>query len=249
MSGHSKWASIKHKKAAKDAKRGQLFNRLIREVTVAARQGGGDVTSNAALRLALDRAKAANMGSDTIERAIKRGTGELEGVDYESAIYEAYGPGGAAVLIETLTDNKNRTASEMRYVLSRNHGTMADPGSVSYLFSTKGFFLFSKDSTTEDDLMEKLLDADIEDILTNDDGDFEVTCGPSDFERVQKVIDEAGLAPVQAEVTKLPSTSVSLEGADARKMLQLLEAIEDQDDVQNVYSNFEISAEELEAAG
>ncbi len=249
MSGHSKWATIKHKKAATDAKRGKIFTKLIRELTVAARSGGGDENMNPRLRTIVAKAKNINMPSDTMRKAIMRGTGELEGVNYEEKQYEGYGPGGVAILIEALTDNANRTSGEMRFVLSRNAGRMAEPGAVSYLFKNKGVLIFPGESVTEDLLMEKLLDAGVEDIHATDVGIFEVTCEPAAFPGVKAAADGAGLKYDSAEVTKVPATLVKLEGGDAQKMLRLMEALEDHDDVQNVYANFDISAEEMEAAG
>jgi YebC/PmpR family DNA-binding regulatory protein len=249
MSGHSKWATIKHKKAATDAKRGKIFTKLIRELTVAARSGGGDENMNPRLRTIVAKAKNINMPSDTMRKAIMRGTGELEGVNYEEKHYEGYGPGGTAILIETLTDNTNRTSGEMRFVLSRNGGRMAEPGAVSYLFKNKGVLIFPGEAATEDMLMEKLLDAGVEDIHATDVGIFEVTCEPSTFAAVKAAADTAGLKYDSAEVTKVPATLVKLEGGDAQKMLKLMEALEDHDDVQNVFANFDISAEEMEAAG
>ncbi|MBI4860015.1 MAG: YebC/PmpR family DNA-binding transcriptional regulator [Candidatus Riflebacteria bacterium] len=247
MSGHSKWSTIKHKKAAKDAKKGKIFTKLIRELTVAARQGGGDITMNARLRVIVDKAKTSGMPKDNIERAIKKGTGELEGESYEEVTYEGYGPGGVALLIDTLTDNKTRTVMEVRHTLSRNSGNLGSTGSTSFLFKLRGYFLFPKDSATEDLLMEKLLDKGVEDIQATEDGDFEVTCEPSSFDTVKVAADEAGLKYQEAEVTKLPTTTVKLTGEDAAKMLKLVEVLEDLDDVQNVHANFDISAADMAA--
>ncbi|MBI4870518.1 MAG: YebC/PmpR family DNA-binding transcriptional regulator [Candidatus Riflebacteria bacterium] len=248
MSGHSKWATIKHKKAATDAKRGKVFTKLIRELTVAARMGGGDETMNPRLRTIVVKAKAINMPSDTIRKAIMRGTGELEGVHYEEKHYEGYGPGGVAILIEALTDNANRTSGEMRFVLSRNGGRMAEPGAVAYMFKTKGVLTFSDEAVSEDLLMEKLLDAGVDDIAHTDASTFEVTCDSSAFNAVKAAADAAGLKYESAEVTKVPTNTVRLEGADAQKMLKLVEALEDHDDVQNVFANFDIPMSEMEAA-
>ena len=245
MSGHSKWHSIRHKKAAKDQKRGKLFTKLIKELVVAARMGGGDEAMNTRLRSAIATAKGSNMPSDTIKKAIMRGTGELDGVDYEEVFYEGYGPGGIALLIECLTDNRNRTAAEMRYVMSRNHGSLGSPGSVAWKFTSKGVLTFSKESTTEDLLMETLLEAGVEDIT--DEGEiFQVTCDPGDFEEVKKAADEAKLEADSAELTKLPGDWVKLEGEDATKAMKLVDALEDHDDVQNVYTNLDIPEEMLE---
>ncbi|MBI3893385.1 MAG: YebC/PmpR family DNA-binding transcriptional regulator [Candidatus Wallbacteria bacterium] len=248
MSGHSKWATIKHKKAATDAKRGQAFTKIIRELTVAARHGGGDETMNARLRMVIGKAKAVNMPHDTMRKAVMRGTGELEGVNYEEKLYEGYGPGGVAILIEALTDNTNRTSGEMRHVLSRNGGRLADPGSVSYLFKSKGLLVFAPDSATEDVLMEKLLDAGVEDISKTDDGQFEVTCEPASFLPVKQAADDAGLKYASAEFARIPNLTVHLEGDEAQKMLKLMEALEEHDDVQNVFANFDISAADMEAS-
>ena len=245
MSGHSKWHSIRHKKAAKDQKRGKLFTKLIKELVVAARMGGGDETMNARLRSAVVAAKGSNMPADTIKKAIMRGTGELDGVDYEEVFYEGYGPGGIALLIECLTDNRNRTAAEMRYVMSRNNGSLGSPGSVAWKFTSKGVLTFSKESTTEDQLMETLLEAGVEDIT--DEGDvLQVTCDPGDFEEVKKAADEAKIETDSAELTKLPGDWVKLEGDEAEKAMKLVEALEDHDDVQNVYTNLDVPEEMLE---
>ncbi|MBI2943193.1 MAG: YebC/PmpR family DNA-binding transcriptional regulator [Candidatus Wallbacteria bacterium] len=248
MSGHSKWATIKHKKAATDAKRGQAFTKIIRELTVAARHGGGDETMNSRLRMVIGKAKAVNMPHDTMRKAIMRGTGELEGVNYEEKLYEGYGPGGAAILIEALTDNTNRTSGEMRHVLSRNAGRLADPGSVAYLFKSKGLLVFAADAVSEDQLMEKLLDAGVEDISKNDDGSMEVTCETSAFQAVKQAADDAGFKYVSAELARIPNMTVHLEGDDAQKMMKLMEALEEHDDVQNVYANFDISQADMEAS-
>jgi len=247
MSGHSKWSTIKHKKAAKDAKRGKVFTKIIRELTVAARQGGSDLSGNPKLRMLVDKARASGMPKDNIERAVKKGAGELEGESYEEVTYEGYGPGGVAMLIDVLTDNKTRTVMEVRHGLTRNHGNLGSTGSTSFLFKLRGFFLFPKGSVTEDVLMEKLLDHGVEDIQENDDGDFEVTCDPQKFEAVKKIADDEGLKYDEAEITKLPTTSVKITGEDVPRMLKLMEVLEDLDDVQNVYANFDISKEDMEA--
>lgn len=247
MSGHSKWSTIKHKKAAKDAKKGKVFTKLIRELTVAARQGGGDPGSNARLRLIMDKARSAGMPKDNVERAIKKGTGELEGESYEEVTYEGYGPGGVAMLIDTLTDNKTRTVMEVRHGLTRNHGNLGSTGCVSFLFRLRGFLSFSKEGVTEELLMEKLLDAGVEDIRQTDDGDFEVTCDPGSFETVKKAADDAQLKYEHADITRIPTTTVKLSGEEARRMVKLMEVLEDLDDVQNVYANFDISRQDLES--
>jgi len=245
MSGHSKWSTIKHKKAAKDAKRGKIFTKLIKEIVVAARDGGGDESMNSRLRTAIEAARSCNMPNDTMKKAIQRGTGELEGVDYEEATYEGYGPGGIALYVECLTDNRNRTAADMRYVMSRNHGSLGSPGSVAWKFTAKGIFVFEKENVTEEQLMDKLLDSGVEDI--NDEGDvFEVLCEIHSFEDVKKAVAEAGFTPVSSEMTKLPGDWVKLEGTDAENAMQLVEALEDHDDVQNVYSNLDVPDEMLQ---
>ncbi len=248
MSGHSKWATIKHKKAATDAKRGKAFSKIIRELTVAAKNGGGDETMNARLRVVVAKAKAINLPSDTMKKAIMRGTGELEGVDYQEKLYEGYGPGGVAILIECLTDNTNRTSGELRHLLTRNNGRMGDPGSVSYLFTSKGLLTFSAENTTEDQLMETLLDAGVEDITLVDDSIFEVTCEMDVFSDVKAAAEAAGLSYDSAEMIKLPSTTVNLEGDEAERMIKLMEALEDHDDTQQVYANFDIATDQMEAS-
>jgi YebC/PmpR family DNA-binding regulatory protein len=243
MSGHSKWSTIKRKKGAADAKRGQIFTRLMRELTIAAKMGGGDIDANSRLRTAVAAAKSQNMPKDNIERAIKKGTGELEGVTYEEITYEGYGPGGVAFLIECVTDNKNRAAAEVRHLLTKRGGSLAKSGAVSYLFESKGLFTFTKDAADEDQLMEIGLEAGAEDVT--DEGDsFEVRCEPADFEGLSKAFADAGLTPQSSEVTKLPSTTVEItDPTEAGKVLKLMEALDDGDDVQAVYSNFDIPDE------
>ncbi len=245
MSGHSKWSTIKRKKGAADAKRGKVFTRLMREITVAAKMGGGDVEMNPRLRTAVAAAKAQNMPKDNIDRAIKKGTGELEGVSYEEITYEGYGPGGVAFLIECLTDNKNRAASDVRHILTKRGGSLAKSGAVSYLFESKGIFTFEKEGLDEDTIMEAALEAGADDV--NDEGEvWEVVCGPTDFSAVSEGLEAAGLAPASAEVVKLPSTEVAItDSGEASKVLALMEALDDADDVQNVYSNFDIDDELL----
>ena len=248
MSGHSKWSTIKHKKAAKDAKKGKVFTKLIREITVAARTGGGDPAMNARLRLIVEKAKGAGMPKDNIDRAIKKGTGAIEGESYEEVIYEAFGPGGVALIIDGLTDNKTRTVMEVRNTLSRNNGNLGSSGSVAFMFKLRGQLLFTKESgATEEKLMETLLEHGVEDITESEEG-FEVTCEPGALEDVKNAAEKAGMKPESAEVTKLPTTMVKVTGADAPKMLKLIEALEDLDDVQNVYANCDISKEDMEAA-
>jgi len=244
MSGHSKWHSIKHKKGAADAKRGKIFTRLIREITVAARDGGGDVDMNPRLRKAVSDAKAANMPADNIDRAIKRGTGEIEGVTYEEITYEAYGPGGVAILIETMTDNRNRTVAELRHLLSKNNGNLGESGSVAWMFDRKGYFVVPKSGRSEDEVFEVAIEAGAED-LKDDDANFEIFTAQDTFETVKSAIEEAGIEADVAEISMIPQNYVSLEGADAQAMLKLYDAIDDHDDVQNVYSNFDIDESEI----
>ena len=239
MSGHSKWATIKHKKGALDAKRGKIFTRLIKEITIAAKTGGGgDPDGNPRLRGAIVAAKAENMPADNIKRAIQRGTGELEGVNYEEITYEGYGPGGVAVIVDVLTDNKNRAVSEIRHAFSKNGGNLGESNSVSWMFAKKGVIAIAKDAAGEDKLTEIVLDAGAEDL--NDQGEhWEILTDPKDFEAVTEALKAAKITPEHAEVTKIASTYTKLEGSQANAMIRLLETIEDLDDTQNVYSNFD----------
>lgn len=248
MSGHSKWSSIKHKKGITDAKRGKVFTKLIKEITVAARLGGGDPDANPRLRTAIAAAKAENMPKDNIERAVKKGTGELEGVAYEEAYYEGYGPGGAAVLVESLTDNKKRTVADIRYVFSKAGGNLGEAGCVSWMFEKKGLFVFEKGNTDEETLMEAVLDAGGEDIR-DEESTFEVITSPDDFEGVKKALDERNLRYILAEITMVPKSTVKLEDKQAEQMLRLMDSLEDSDDVQKVYSNFDIADKTLEKMG
>jgi YebC/PmpR family DNA-binding regulatory protein len=245
MSGHSKWATIKHKKGAQDKARGKLFAKLIRQVEVAAREGGGDMTSNASLRTMFQKARDASVPTDTIERAIKRGTGELEGVRYESISYEGYAASGVAVIVEVLSDNRNRTGADVRSLFSKNGGSMAEPGAVSWQFHRKGIVILPK-SVTEDDLMLVALDAGAEDL--EDQGDtWQLTCDPSDLGQLRDALEAAGIGFESADLTMLSTTTVPLESeGDARKVLRLIDALEDLDDVQNVYANFDIPDAVLE---
>jgi YebC/PmpR family DNA-binding regulatory protein len=247
MSGHSKWASIKHKKGALDAKRGKIFTKIIREMSIAARLGGGDPDSNPRLRTAVDKAKSVNMPADNIKRAIQKGTGELEGASYEDITLEGYGPGGAALLIEGTTDNRNRTVSEIRHTLAKNGGNLGTAGSVSYMFKPRGYIAIAQDKIGEERLMELALEAGAEDIQSSGEV-WEVYSSPSAHEAVLAAIKKAGIEPVEAEVDKYADNSVSLEGAKAQQMLKLMEALEDHDDVQNVWANFQISDKEMEEA-
>jgi YebC/PmpR family DNA-binding regulatory protein len=235
MAGHSKWANIKHRKAAADAKKGKVFTRLIKEITVAAKLGGGDPNSNPRLRLAVDKAREANMTKDSVQNAIKRGSGALEGVSYEEARYEGYGPGGAAVLVDCLTDNRTRTVAEVRHAFTKNGGNLGSDGSVSYLFKHCGQFVFAP-GTSEDRVMETGLDAGAEDVVANDDGSVELVCAPGDFAAIKAALDKAGLRPEFAEITMKPSAEAPLAGDQAARMRQLLDALENLDDVQDVYT-------------
>jgi YebC/PmpR family DNA-binding regulatory protein len=242
MSGHNKWSSIKHKKAATDAKRGKIFTKLIKEITVAARMGGGDPNANPRLRLALINARTENMPKENVERAIKKGTGELEGVSYEEVTYEGYGPGGAAVMVESLTDNKNRTVAEVRHCFTKCGGNLAAAGGVAYLFEKKGDITVSKSAVDEDRLMEVALEAGAEDV--RDEGEtWEVICAPADFEAVRTAIEAAEIAIVEAEITMLPASYTPLEGKEAEQMVRLMDMLEDNDDVQKVYTNADIPEE------
>jgi YebC/PmpR family DNA-binding regulatory protein len=242
MSGHNKWSTIKHKKAATDAKRGKIFTKLIKEITVAARMGGGDANANPRLRLALINARTENMPKENVERAIKKGTGELEGVSYEEVTYEGYGPGGAAVMVESLTDNKNRTVAEVRHCFTKCGGNLAAAGGVAYLFEKKGDITVSKSEADEDRLMEIALEAGAEDV--RDEGDtWEVICVPADFEAVRGAIEAANIPITEAEVTMLPASYTALEGKEAEQMMRLMDMLEDNDDVQKVYTNADIPEE------
>ena len=242
MSGHSKWSSIKHKKAATDAKRGKVFTKVIKEITVAARMGGGDVETNPRLRSAVQAAKAENMPKDNIERAIKKGTGELEGVSYEEIIYEGYGPGGAAVLVESLTDNKNRTVADIRSIFGKNGGNLGENGCVAWMFDKKGYIVVESSAVDEDTLMETALEAGAEDIR-EDDSNYEVITEPGDFEAIKEAIDTASISYIDAEVTMLPQNTTNLAGKEAEQMVRLMEMLEDCDDVQKVYTNADIPEE------
>lgn len=245
MSGHSKWSTIKHKKAAKDAKRGKIFTKLIKEITVAARLGGGDVNANPRLRTAVVTARQNSMPADNIDRAIKKGTGELEGVTYEEITYEAYGPGGVAILVQVLTDNKTRTVAEIRSMLTKWNGNMGAAGSVGWMFTKRGLLTVERAGADEDRVMEVALEAGAEDV--RDSGDIlEVLTTPEAFEAVKSALEQAKITAASAEVTMMPSSTVAIEGRNAEQMVKLLEALEDHDDVQSVSSNMDIAAEELE---
>ncbi len=239
MSGHSKWATIKHKKGAADAKRGQMFTKLIKEISIAARMGGGDPDSNPRLRTAILKAKAANMPKDNVERAIKKGTGELEGVNYEELTYEAYAPGGVAVLIEVLTDNKNRAAADVRNILNKAGGSLATAGAVSRLFKRKGIITFDGEKYTEDQIMEAALEGGAEDV-TSSDGIIEVTTAPEDFEAVFNALNAKNFESMSAEISMIPDAEVALDKDATSKVMKMIDRLEENDDVQNVYHNLEI---------
>ena len=245
MSGHSKWSTIKRKKGAADAKRGKIFTKIIRELTVAARAGGGDEESNPQLRTAVQNAKSANMPMATIERAIRRGSGDEPGEVYEEAIYEGYGPGGVAIMLETLSDNKNRTVSEVRHLFTKHGGNLAEKGAVAYMFAQKGLLAVPAEGNTEDDLMLAVMDAGAEDIQ-DVDGAFEVLCPVEQFHAVKQALDDNGIAVTQASLAWVPQNLMAVEGHQAEKIVRLLEGLEDLDDVQKVYSNFDVQEEELE---
>jgi len=245
MSGHSKWASIKHKKAAADSKRGAAFTKMIREITAAARTGGGNLESNSRLRAAVERGRSINMPSNNIENAIKKGTGELPGVTYEEVSFDAYGPGGVAMMILGLTDNKNRTTAEIRNILSKKNGNLAGAGATSFMFSKRGFISIEKSKIGEDELMEIALEAGAEDIDSK--GNYhEITCDVFNLESVKKVIESKGIAMITAEMTMIPSSYVKVQGNDAKNLLALMETLEEHEDIQNVYANFDIPDEEMD---
>jgi YebC/PmpR family DNA-binding regulatory protein len=248
MSGHSKWSSIKHKKGAADAKRGKIFTKLIKEITVAARMGGGDPAANPRLRTAIAAAKAENMPKDNIERGIKKGTGELEGVTYEESSYEGYGPGGAAVLVESLTDNKNRAVADIRHIFNKNGGNLGENGCVAWMFDKKGYIAVEKSAVSEEALMEAALDAGAEDVR-EDDGNFEIITAPEDFEAVKEAVEAASIPYIDAEVTMLPQTTANLQGKQAEQMLRLMDALDDCEDVQKVYTNADIPDEIVDILG
>jgi YebC/PmpR family DNA-binding regulatory protein len=248
MSGHSKWATIKRKKGATDAARGRLFTRLIKEITIAARDGGGNPDGNPRLRLAINTAKASNMPADNIKRAIQKGTGELPGVSYEEVMYEAYGPGGVAILVECVTDNSTRTVSEMRHIFSRNNGNLGASGSVAWMFRKKGQIVIAKAGqpkhVSEDDLLGIILDAGADDMASDENG-FTITTTPLAFEAVKKAIEDKGIVTESAAVQMVPENTVKASGKEAEQVLKLMEALEEHDDVQNVYANFDIDEKEM----
>jgi len=245
MSGHSKWSTIRRKKGAADAKRGKIFTRLIKEISVAARLGGGDPEGNPRLRAAIVSARAENMPKENIERAIKKGTGELEGTTYEELTYEGYGPGGVAIMVEVLTDNKNRTISEIRHHFSRHNGNLGESGCVSWIFNQKGLILFDKNKVDEERLIEVVIDAGAEDVRERE-REFEVITGPDQYEDIKRAVEDAGFEYSFAEVTMIPQSTVQLQGKEAEQMLKLMEGLEDSDDIQRVYANFDIPDEVME---
>jgi len=245
MSGHSKWSTIKRKKGAMDAKKGKIFSKLIKEITIAARIGGGSIDGNPRLRTAIAAAKAENMPKDNIERAIKKGTGELESSTWEEINYEGYGPGGVAVLVDALTDNKNRTSGEVRHIFSKNNGSLGETGCVSWIFDKKGLIVFDKDKMDEEKLFEIALEAGADDIK-EEETSYEVLTDPKNFEKVRTVIEQNKIGYVLAEITMVPKNTVKVEGKEAEQMLRLMEMLEDADDVQKAYANFDISEEILE---
>lgn len=242
MSGHSKWSTIRHKKAATDAKRGKIFSKLIKEITVAARLGGGDPASNPRLRTAILAAKNENMPKDNIERAVKKGTGELEGVNYEESVYEGYGPGGAAIFIESLTDNKNRAVADIRHIMSKGGGNMGSAGCVAWMFDKKGYIVIEAKAVDEDELMEAAIEAGAEDVR-EDNSNYEIITAVQDFEQVKTAIDEQSIPYIVAEITMFPQSTVNLQGKEAEQMIRLMEALEDCDEVQKVYTNADIPEE------
>jgi len=248
MSGHNKWSTIKHKKGAADAKRGKIFTRIIKEMTIAARLGGGDAEGNPRLRAAVAEAKANNMPKDNIERAIKRGTGEIEGASYEEVTYEGYGPGGVAIIVEALTDNGNRTTPEIRSRFEKNGGNLGTPGSVKFQFERKGYFAVEKNAADEDKLMEIALEAGADDLQTDDPDAFEIYTSPETFEAVRQALEKNKIATVEAKLGMIPANYVSLDEAKSKQVMRLLEELDDHDDVQNVWSNFDIPAEMMEEA-
>ncbi|MCD4688777.1 MAG: YebC/PmpR family DNA-binding transcriptional regulator [Desulfuromonadaceae bacterium] len=244
MAGHSKWANIKHRKGAQDAKRGKVFTKLIKEITVAAKLGGGDLEINPRLRTAVDKAKAGNMPKDTIERAVKKGSGDLDGVNYEEGTFEGYGPGGAAVIVEFMTDNRTRTVADVRFIFNKHNGSLGVNGSVAFLFDRKGLIVFDEEQDF-DTLFEIALEAGAEDVKDEGDG-YEIITEPGTFIEVREALAAQGLQWQSAEITMIPQTTAQLEGKQAEQMLKMMDKLEDNDDVQNVYSNFDISEEELD---
>ncbi|MEK6371942.1 MAG: YebC/PmpR family DNA-binding transcriptional regulator [Acidobacteriota bacterium] len=247
MSGHSKWSTIKHKKGAADAKRGKIFTRILKEMTVAARMGGGDPIGNPRLRAAIAEAKANNMPKDNIERAIKRGTGEIEGVTYEELTYEGYGPGGVALIVETMTDNTNRTTPEIRHIFEKNGGNLGTPGSVRFQFERKGYFAVEKSAVGEDKLMEVVLEAGADDLQTEDADAFEIFTSPENFEQVRQALEKNNIPTVEAKLGQMPQNYIKIDDGKSKSMMRLMEMLDDHDDVQNVWTNFDIPEEMMES--
>lgn len=244
MSGHNKWSTIKHKKGAADAKRGKIFSKIIKEISIAARMGGGDADGNPRLRTALNAARMANMPKENVDRAIKRGTGELEGVNYEEITYEGYGPGGVAVLAEALTDNKNRTVAEIRHIFDKYNGNLGETGCVNWIFEKKGMIVIPLKGLTEDEVMELALENGAQDVSAEEET-FEITTEPTDFEAVRKAVEDKGWKIELAEITMIPQNTVKLEGKKAEQMLKMMDTLDDHEDLQKVYANFDISEEEM----
>lgn len=247
MSGHNKWSTIKHKKGKADAARGKVFTKIIKEISVAARSGGGDPDGNPRLRRAIDAAKAANMPKDNIDRAVKKGTGELEGVEYIETQYEGYGPGGVAILVEVLTDNKNRTVADLRHIFSRCNGNLGEAGCVSWMFASKGLIQTTDQVKDEDALMEAAIEAGAEDVQSLDEGGFEITVEPSSLEDVAEALKSAGFPILKAEMTRVPQTTIEVTGKTAEQVIRLVDLLDDHDDVQKVHANFDISEADMEA--
>lgn len=245
MSGHSKWSTIKRKKGAADSRRGKVFSKIIKELTVAAKDGGGDPDTNAKLRAVIDKAKATNMPNDNIDRAIKRGTGEIEGITYESSTYEGYGPNGVAILVETLTDNKNRTVAEIRHIFSKAGGSLGEAGCVAWMFKRKGVMVFDKDKVDTNKLMDAAIETGAEDIRDSDET-LDIYTNPDDFSAVRDNLMSAGFTPAEADIQSIPQSTVKLDGDDAARMLKLMESLEDHDDVQDVSANFDIDTDVME---
>jgi YebC/PmpR family DNA-binding regulatory protein len=248
MSGHSKWSTIKRKKGAADAKRGKIFSKIIKEITIAARMGGGDPEGNPRLRAAIALAKSENMPKDNIDRAVKKGTGDLEGAAYEEVIYEGYGPGGVAVLTQVLTDNKNRTVADVRHIFTKNGGSLGETGCVAWMFEKKGYIVFDKKKIDEEALMEWGLEAGVEDIREQEE-EWEVITPIEDLERIRAALEAKKWVPQVVELTMLPKNTIAVEGKNAEQVLRMMEALEEHDDVQNVYANFDISEKDMEALG
>jgi YebC/PmpR family DNA-binding regulatory protein len=244
MSGHNKWSTIKHKKGAADAKRGKIFSKIIKEISIAARMGGGDPDGNPRLRVAVNAARAANMPKENVDRAIKRGTGELDGVNYEEIVYEGYGPGGVAVIVEALTDNKNRTVAEIRHIFDKYNGNLGESGCVSWIFEKKGMIVVPSEGLTEDEVMELALEAGAQDVTSEEDF-FEIKTEPQEFEAIRQAVETKGWKIESAEITMIPQNTVRLDGKKAEQMLKMMDALDDHDDLQKAFANFDISDEDM----